>query len=69
VKELQQLLAGWGYAAQQTGQFDQATADAVIKFKRDNGVAAGYKLADGTPGVHPFVDEATKAVMMKKLGL
>ncbi|MNT64626.1 putative peptidoglycan binding domain protein [compost metagenome] len=67
--ELQQILAQWGYAVQQNGTFDQATADAVIKFKRDNGVAASYKMADGTPGVHPFVDDATKAVMMKKLGL
>jgi N-acetyl-anhydromuramyl-L-alanine amidase AmpD len=69
VTELQQILAQWGYAVQQNGTFDQATADAVIKFKRDNGVAATYKMADGTAGVHPFVDDATKAVMMKKLGL
>jgi peptidoglycan hydrolase-like protein with peptidoglycan-binding domain len=67
ISELQQLLAGWGYAVAATGQFDQATIDAVTKFKKDNGVAATYKLADGTPGVHPFVDEATKAAMIKRL--
>jgi N-acetyl-anhydromuramyl-L-alanine amidase AmpD len=67
ISELQQLLAGWGYAVAATGQFDQATIDAVTKFKMDNGIAATYKMADGTPGVHPFVDEATKAAMIKKL--
>jgi hypothetical protein len=67
ITELQQLLAGWGYAVAATGQFDQATVDAVTKFKKDNGVAATYKMADGTPGVHPFVDEATKAAMIKRL--
>jgi N-acetyl-anhydromuramyl-L-alanine amidase AmpD len=67
ITELQQLLGGWGYAVTATGQFDQATIDAVTKFKKDNGIAASYKMADGTPGVHPFVDEATKAAMIKKL--
>lgn len=68
ITELQQILAQWGYTVQQTGAFDQATTDAVIKFKRDNGLAASYKMADGTPAVHPFIDDATKAVMIKKLG-
>lgn len=50
-----------------SGQFDQATADAVLKFKRANNLVATYKLADGTAAVHPFIDEATKQAMIRKL--
>jgi hypothetical protein len=27
-----------------------------------------YKLADGTPGVHPFIDARTKQALIKLLG-
>jgi N-acetyl-anhydromuramyl-L-alanine amidase AmpD len=68
ITELQQILAQWGYPVQATGQFDQATTDAVIKFKKDNNLAATYKMVDGTAAFHPFIDEATKQAMIKKLG-
>lgn len=67
VGELQQLLTSWGYAAPTTGKFDQATVEAVLKFKRDNGLTEAYLMADGTPGVHPFIDQRTKDAMIAKL--
>ena len=69
ITELQQVLTGWGYPVAQTGQFDAATEAAVLKFKRDNGLVATYKMADGTQAVHPYIDESTKQFMLKKLGL
>jgi peptidoglycan hydrolase-like protein with peptidoglycan-binding domain len=68
VNELQQLLKQWGYQVNQTGKFDNDTVAAVLKFKKDNNISYGYVMADGTPGVHPFIDQKTKDVMIKKLG-
>lgn len=67
VKELQQVLTQFGFPCAVTGQFDAATVDAVLKFKRANNLGASYKLADGTAAVHPFIDEATKQAMIRKL--
>jgi peptidoglycan hydrolase-like protein with peptidoglycan-binding domain len=68
ITELQQLLSGWGYPVTATGTFDAATEAAVLKFKRDNNLFATYKLADGSQALHPYIDEATKQFMIKKLG-
>ena len=65
---LQGLMAGWGYAVPSTGAFDAATEAALVKFKQDNGLAATYRLADGSSAYHPFIDAATKAKMVQKLG-
>ncbi|MEB3223893.1 MAG: peptidoglycan-binding domain-containing protein [Candidatus Sericytochromatia bacterium] len=67
VMELQQLLAAWGHAVTPSGQWDEATTQAVTTFKRDNGLVASYKAADGQPAVHPFIDAATKQAMIRKL--
>ncbi|MEB3330049.1 MAG: peptidoglycan-binding domain-containing protein, partial [Candidatus Sericytochromatia bacterium] len=67
ITELQQLLAAWGYSTTPSGRWDEATTDAVTRFKQDHGLVASYRKADGQPAVHPFIDEATKRVMIAKL--
>ncbi|MEB3285334.1 MAG: peptidoglycan-binding protein [Candidatus Sericytochromatia bacterium] len=67
IRELQQVLQSWGYAVTPSGQWDGATTEAVLAFKRSNGLGASYRMADGTPGVHPFIDERTKQAMVNKL--
>ncbi len=67
VSQLQEVLARLGYPVPVTGQFDEATTQAVLKFKRDNPKPFyHFNFADGTTGILPFVDEATKALIMFK---
>ena len=40
---------------------------AVLAFKKAKNLGATYKLADNTPAFHPFIDEATKQAMIRKL--
>jgi hypothetical protein len=68
VLELQQVLNQLGYTVFATGVFDQGTTDAVLKLKRAHGLLEVYQLADGSPGVHPFIDARTKATLIKLLG-
>jgi hypothetical protein len=68
VTELQQVLTTFGIPVPVTGQFDQATANAVLQYKKSKNLTASYKLADGTPAVHPFIDDATKNAMIAQLG-
>jgi hypothetical protein len=67
ITELQTLLKQWGYPVNPTGQWDQATTDAVLKFKKENNLPASYKMADGSQGYHPFIDDATKQAMIRKI--
>ncbi|MDB5098708.1 MAG: hypothetical protein JWM80_3129, partial [Cyanobacteria bacterium RYN_339] len=67
ITELQNLLKQWGYAVTPNGQFDQATVAAVLQFKKASNLPASYKMADGTQGYHPFIDQATKQAMIAKL--
>jgi hypothetical protein len=62
------VLNQFGLTVPLTGQFDAATTAAVLSFKQSQGLFASYKQADGTLAVHPFIDEATKQAMIKKLG-
>jgi hypothetical protein len=66
--ELQQVLKQFGYDVTINGTFDQATVAAVLKFKKDNNISYGYQMADGSAGVHPYIDKPTKDAMIKKLG-
>jgi hypothetical protein len=67
VSELQGWLKHFGYDVDQNGQFDAKTTAAVLKFKRDEGKPfSGFRFPDGSVGVHPFIDEATKAVILDK---
>ena len=67
VGELQTLLKQWGYNVNVTGAWDQATSDAVLQFKGQNNLFASYRMANGQPGIHPFIDEATKQAMIRRL--
>ncbi|MEB3223890.1 MAG: peptidoglycan-binding domain-containing protein [Candidatus Sericytochromatia bacterium] len=66
--EVQQVLNQFGARLQLTGSFDAATVEAMLAFKKAQGLVQDYVMADGTPGVHPYVDGRTKAHLIKLLG-
>lgn len=67
VSQLQEILTRLGYPVPVTGQFDEATTQAVLKFKGDN-PKPHFRLefVDGSSSPLPFVDEATKAMIIFK---
>ena len=67
VKQLQTALASLGYAVNPSGKWDTATANAVVDFKKENGIAQSYKMADGSPAVNEYVDEKTANAMVAAL--
>ncbi|MGE5706979.1 MAG: peptidoglycan-binding protein, partial [Bacteroidota bacterium] len=67
VKKLQTVLQGLGYKIESSGKFDDATADAVIDFKKKNGLTQTYKLADGQYAINEYVGPTTAEAMVKKL--
>jgi len=67
IRDLQTVLGRFGYSVQVNGQFDQATAQAVIAFKRANGIRQGYRAADGNWAVNEYADRRTLEVVMAQL--
>lgn len=67
VQQLQVVLKALGYPVEPTGQFDQATAEAVIDFKGQAGITQSYLMADDTPGINEYVDEATAQALVAAL--
>ncbi len=67
VKDLQTILAKFGFAVPATGTYDNATAQAVIQFKTQNGIRQSYKAANGQPAVNEYADKQTLEFIMKKL--
>ncbi|HEY9898840.1 MAG TPA: peptidoglycan-binding domain-containing protein [Pantanalinema sp.] len=67
IKDLQSVLAKWGYQVAATGQYDAATAQAMIAFKQANGLKQTYLAADGNPAVNEYADKGTLEFIMKKL--
>ncbi len=67
VKDLQTILAKFGFAIPATGTYDNATAQAVIQFKTQNGIRQSYKAANGQPAVNEYADKQTLEFIMKKL--
>ncbi|HBN07567.1 MAG TPA: hypothetical protein DD435_02605 [Cyanobacteria bacterium UBA8530] len=67
VKQLQTVLKGLGYAIEPSGKFDDATADAVIDFKKKNNINQTYALANGEKAINEYVGETTAEAMVKKL--
>ena len=65
--QLQQMLARFGFRVTANGQFDQATMQAVLQFKQQNGLRASYVMANGQPGYTPFIDAATQQALTRKL--
>lgn len=56
---VERYLDGLGYNLSIDGTFDKATTDAIIDFKRKNGIAASYKDDKGQPVYTPYVDGRT----------
>ncbi len=67
VKDLQTVLAKFGFTVPATGTYDNATAQAVIQFKTQNGIRQTYKAANGTPAVNEYADKQTLELIMRKL--
>lgn len=66
VKELQALLQLAGYSVEVSGTWDTATSNAVISFKRDNGIHQTYRLANGQYAVNEYADSATLNLLINK---
>ncbi len=67
VKDLQTVLAKFGFTAPATGVYDNVTAQAVIQFKTQHGIRQTYKAANGTPAVNEYADKQTLELIMRKL--
>jgi len=67
VNELQDLLKRWGFNITNTGEFDLATANAVMQWKVSVGVVESFVFANGSPGVTPIIDTRTRAKMIEVL--
>ncbi|MNR85263.1 putative peptidoglycan binding domain protein [compost metagenome] len=67
IKDLQTVLAQFGFSIPATGTYDNATAQAVIAFKTQNGLRQSYLAANGQPAVNEYADKQTLEAIMKKL--
>ena len=67
IKDLQTVLAQFGFSIPATGTYDNATAQAVIQFKTQNGLRQSYLAANGQPAVNEYADKQTLEAIMKKL--
>ncbi|MBM3269799.1 MAG: peptidoglycan-binding protein [Candidatus Sericytochromatia bacterium] len=67
VKQLQLALARLGYQAPASGQYDSATAQAVIRFKMDAGLRQTYRSADGNWAVNEYATPDVVAALIERL--
>jgi len=67
IRSLQLVLGKLGFKVAANGQFDDATAEAVIAFKQRQGLKQAYRLASGEYAINEYVDEATAARMAELL--
>ncbi|MGE5706980.1 MAG: peptidoglycan-binding protein [Bacteroidota bacterium] len=67
IQKLQGDLRQLGYQVEANGSFDDATAEAVIAFKRSQGLHQNYRLATGDPAVNEYVDAAAARALAKEL--
>lgn len=68
IKELQRLLKNvFGYTGvTESGTFDQATAAAVIEYKKRNGLKQTYRAADGNFAINEYADIQTLQLMLQQ---
>lgn len=66
VKELQEILKSFGYQVSVNGMFDQATGNAVVAFKKANGLRQNYRMADGAWAVNEYANQETLKKMVEK---
>ncbi|MNX88636.1 putative peptidoglycan binding domain protein [compost metagenome] len=67
VGRVQATLARLGYAVQPTGTFDDATAEAIMAFKKQAGIRQSYRLANGEPAINEYVEPTTELRMRAAL--
>lgn len=67
VKTLQTALKDLGYAAEVNGSYDEKTMDAVIAFKKSEGIHQTYKGEDGNWVVNEYATQPTLEAIMKRL--
>lgn len=67
VGRVQATLARLGYAVQPSGTFDDATAEAIMAFKRQAGIRQAYRLASGDPAINEYVEPTTELRMRAAL--
>lgn len=67
VNQLQMALARLGYQVTPSGQYDAATAQAVIRFKLDNGLHQSYLASDGKFAVNEYATPDVVAALIEKL--
>jgi hypothetical protein len=58
IKDLQTILARLGFAVSPTGQYDEATSQAVVAYKQKFGLHNSYRAADGGWAVNEYADPA-----------
>ena len=64
VSDLQTLLQKLGYQVTPSGNYDAATQQAVIAYKRANGLHQTYKAQDGNWAVNEYADRQTLMALM-----
>ncbi|HEY9898959.1 MAG TPA: peptidoglycan-binding domain-containing protein [Pantanalinema sp.] len=67
VGRVQATLMRLGYAVQPTGTFDDATAEAIMAFKRQAGIRQAYRLSSGEPAINEYVEPTTELRMRAAL--
>ncbi|MEB3236103.1 MAG: peptidoglycan-binding protein [Candidatus Sericytochromatia bacterium] len=67
IRSLQLVLGKLGFKVAASGQFDDATAEAVIAFKQKQGLKQSYRLASGEYAINEYVDESTASRMAELL--
>ena len=58
IKDLQTILARLGFAVSPSGQYDEATSQAVVAYKQKFGLHNSYRAADGGWAVNEYADPA-----------
>ncbi|MEB3284863.1 MAG: peptidoglycan-binding protein [Candidatus Sericytochromatia bacterium] len=64
---VQQYLDALGYQVPVSGTFEESTLDALLDFKRKNGIAAGFKDDKGDPVYTPYVDGRTADALLNAI--
>lgn len=67
ITDLQTVLQKWGYQVAPNGQYDQATQQAVLAYKRQSGLHQSYKAQDGNWAVNEYADKQTLESIMSRL--
>ncbi|MBM3269418.1 MAG: S8 family serine peptidase [Candidatus Sericytochromatia bacterium] len=67
VRDLQRALAKFNYPVTVSGTFDEATGQAVLAYKKANGLHQSYRKGDGYYAVNEYIDPGTFNSMMAKL--